>query len=83
MVLAATKFDSFMNNDAEQLRVMAQALRCIAHTHGAHLIMLGSLQPGSSGGGGGSKGAAQLRACQEEFGRLLNHLMFVGPDKKL
>ncbi|GBF99690.1 vacuolar transporter chaperone [Raphidocelis subcapitata] len=93
LVIAATKWDVFSTRDAEEQRVVAAALRCLAHAHGAHLVYLGGLQPG---GGAGSEGvragagiatntnaARQQAAALEGFARLIQHLAFVGMDSKL
>ena len=56
---------------------MAQALRYIAHTHGASLVYLGGLNPG------GNKAAAQDRASLANFRAMLNHMLFLGLDKRM
>jgi hypothetical protein len=50
LVLAATKWDVWQQQEPEALKVMARALRCLAHRHGAHLVYLGGLQPGGGAG---------------------------------
>ena len=37
VVLVATHWDAFRDQDAELRKVMARALRFVAHTHGCHL----------------------------------------------
>lgn len=87
IVLAATKWDSFMNSaDPEVQRVLARSLRWLAHSNAAHLVYLGGLQPGgslSSAGAGASGVKGQPQQLIDNFSRLLNHLVFVGIDRKM
>ena len=56
VVLVATHWDAFRDQDAELRKVMARALRFVAHTHGCHLCYV-SCGPGGGGGAGHSGGA--------------------------
>lgn len=50
MVFACTKWDQLKDKaDPEGLRVLAHALRWLAHSNAAHLLYLGGLQPGATG----------------------------------
>lgn len=53
LVIAATKWDALAGRDAQEQRLVAGTLRALAHAAGAHLVVLGGLQPG---GGGGAEG---------------------------
>lgn len=53
LVIAATKWDALAGRDAQEQRLVAGMLRALAHAAGAHLVVLGGLQPG---GGGGAEG---------------------------
>ncbi|KIZ01028.1 hypothetical protein MNEG_6936 [Monoraphidium neglectum] len=90
--MAATKWDVFRGRDAEEQRVLGLALRSLAHANGAHLAYLGGLQPGGGAGAegvrdsrimAGSAGAQQQAVALEGFVKLINHLVFVGLDKKM
>lgn len=88
IVLAATKWDAFMDStDPEGQKVMARTLRWLAHSNAAHLVYLGGLQPGgtlSSAGLAAAAGARQQpQQLLDNFSKLLNHLMFVGIDRKM
>lgn len=89
LVIAATKWDAWRDQDAECKKVMARTLRYIAHMHGAHLVYLGGLHAapplGESGGSsvGGSRDAAQSRALLDNFTKMLSHLIFTGLEKKM
>lgn len=77
LVIAATKYDVFKNEDPEVKKVMSRVLRFIAHAHGAFLCYLGGLH-GGVGDGSGAEDAALL----DNFTRLMNHLIFIGLEKK-
>lgn len=74
LVLAATKYDAFRNHDPEVKKVMARALRYVAHAHGAFLCYLGGLQGGAPD--------AESASLLDNFTRLMNHLIFTGLEKK-
>ena len=65
---------------AQARSTLAQALRYTAHIHGASLVYLGGLNPASRSG---SNDAAQDRAYLANFRNLLNHMLFVGLDKRM
>ncbi|GMH33018.1 hypothetical protein BSKO_00852 [Bryopsis sp. KO-2023] len=80
VVVAATKYDKFMNQDAELCKVMARTLRYVAHTNGAHLLYLGGLD--------GKRPAEEqsnlkTKVLLDNFRRVLNHLIFSGLEKKM
>ncbi|KAF8073133.1 SAMS2 [Scenedesmus sp. PABB004] len=90
IVLACTKHDALRDAaEPETQRVLARALRWVAHAAGAHLLFLGGLAggapagPGSrggpAGGAGGAPGPAQLL---DNFSRLLRHLLFAGMARR-
>lgn len=79
IVIAATKFDMFKDEDAEVKKVMARALRFIAHSHGANVMYLGGLHASSDIG---SKETAIEKTLLDNFSRLMNHLIFTGLEKK-
>mmetsp|Transcript_35465 Transcript_35465/g.89428 ORF Transcript_35465/g.89428 Transcript_35465/m.89428 type:complete len:410 (+) Transcript_35465:79-1308(+) len=82
IVIAATKYDTFQNVDAELRKVMARALRYVAHVNGASLCYLGGLgksrPPDYS-----AKDINQDKALLANFRAMLNHLVFIGMDKKM
>lgn len=53
-----------------------RVLRFIAHAHGAFLCYLGGLHGATDGSG------AEDAALLDNFTRLMNHLIFVGLEKK-
>lgn len=59
---------------------MAQSLRYIAHMHGASLVYLGGLRSSSASG---ARDAAQDRAAIANFRSMLNHMLFIGLDKRM
>ncbi|PNW79047.1 hypothetical protein CHLRE_09g398882v5 [Chlamydomonas reinhardtii] len=76
LVIAATKYDAFKNQDPEVKKVMSRVLRYIAHAHGAFLCYLSGLHGASEGSG------AEDAALLDNFTRLMNHLIFTGLEKK-
>lgn len=51
LVLACTKLDTLKDTaEPEGLRVLGAALRWLAHSNTAHLVYMGGLQPGATGG---------------------------------
>ncbi|KAK9808766.1 hypothetical protein WJX72_003222 [[Myrmecia] bisecta] len=85
IIVAATKHDTFRNEDAEVRKIMARTLRYVAHMHGASLVYLGGL--GKAGAGAGTdtnaKDTAADRALLANFRAMLTHLAFVGLDKRM
>jgi dynein light intermediate chain 2, cytosolic len=81
MVVVATKYDAFRDQDPECKKLMARALRFIAHAHGAHLVYVGGL----NGSQAGSSAAAitEDKALLDNFRVLLNHLAFNGVERRL
>jgi len=82
LVIAATKYDSFQNTDAELRKVMARALRFVAHVNGASLCYLGGLGK-SRPADYPAKAVTQDKALLQNFRAMLNHLVFIGMDKKM
>mmetsp|Transcript_8241 Transcript_8241/g.23674 ORF Transcript_8241/g.23674 Transcript_8241/m.23674 type:complete len:415 (+) Transcript_8241:330-1574(+) len=82
LVIAATKYDTFQDSDAELRKVMARTLRWMAHMNGASLVYLGGLGK-SRPEGYSAKDTATDKALLQNFRTMLNHLVFVGMDKKL
>mmetsp|Transcript_17177 Transcript_17177/g.54938 ORF Transcript_17177/g.54938 Transcript_17177/m.54938 type:complete len:387 (-) Transcript_17177:65-1225(-) len=76
VVIAATKYDKFKDEDAELRKVMARFLRYVAHLNGAALIYTGGLKPGEELT---AKDSSEFRGQINHFRTLLNHLVFVGP----
>lgn len=96
IVLAGTKWDVFRDAvEAEGQRVLARCLRWLAHSNGAHLVYLGGLGATStaaaaSGATASLGGAAAAHSSSQSpqqlldnFARLLNHVTFVGMDRKM
>lgn len=60
LVFACTKWDVLRGKaDPEGLRVLAAALRWVAHSSAGHLVYTGGLQPGATGESGHWKSASQ------------------------
>lgn len=84
IIIAATKWDTFRDSiDPEGQKVIARTLRCIAHSNSCHLVYLGGLHPGGLSSTTGSADKQQSQQLLGNFSRLLNHLMFVGIDRKM
>lgn len=73
VVVAANKYDTFCDEDAELRKIMARTLRYVAHTNGATLLY-------TSGRGGGDK---ESRNTLGNLRHVLNHYLFTGADRKL
>ena len=97
VVIAATKYDQFKHRDAEEKKMMNRALRFFAHAHGASLFYLGGLggHAGDKAAGRGANASANAANVEDpyadaagdkarlaRFRAFLNHLTFVGADKK-
>mmetsp|Transcript_19135 Transcript_19135/g.32887 ORF Transcript_19135/g.32887 Transcript_19135/m.32887 type:complete len:414 (-) Transcript_19135:1059-2300(-) len=80
IIIAATKYDTFKDQDPEVKKVMARTLRWVAHSHGAFLMYLGGLH--SLGNGAESKESGDERKLLDNFTKLMNHLIFTGLEKK-
>eukprot|EP00854_Cymbomonas_tetramitiformis_P017965 gene17965-21396_t len=98
LVVAATKYDTFKDGDAEVRKIMSRTLRYFAHTHGAGLVYMGGLQDiielesqvaegvvplVQNDKGQNPKDLQEYRAQLNNFRALLNHLVFTGPDRKI
>lgn len=83
LVIAATKYDVFMDQDPEVKKIIGRTLRFLAHSHGAFLMYLSGLHSmGGGGGNDGGKDVAMDRSLLDNFTRLMNHLIFTGLEKK-
>ena len=84
VVVVATKYDTFMERDAESKKVMTRALRYFCHTNGCGLVMIGGLGGATGGSGegvfnGGAASAGLTPALRQQlvhYRALLNHLVF-------
>lgn len=76
IIVAATKYDLFKDQDVELKKVMARALRFLAHSHGASLMYTSSLQEPSL------TSNSEPALLLDTFSKLLNHLIFTGMEKK-
>ena len=73
IVLCATHYDQFENEDAELRKVMGRTLRFIAHTQGCHLVYTGC----------GPNHGAMERQTVANFRAIVQHLIFTGPDRRV
>ena len=73
IVLCATHYDQFENEDAELRKVMGRTLRYIAHTQGCHLVYTGC----------GPNHGAMERQTVANFRAIVQHLIFTGPDRRV
>ncbi|QDZ22643.1 light intermediate chain of dynein [Chloropicon primus] len=74
VIIAANKYDTFCDEDAELRKIMARTLRYVAHTNGATLVYT------SNKGGSNSKDS---RNTLNNLRHVLNHYLFTGADRKL
>lgn len=62
-------------------QVLGQALRYVAHLHGASLVYLGGLRGAAGSSRSGS--AAADKAALANFRLMLTHMLFTGMDKRM
>ena len=96
VVVVAAKYDAFERADAELKKIMSRALRHACHAHGASLFYTSGLNAAAAATGGGedetstvaSRRARSADDREDDARRLnrfrayLNHLVFVGADKR-
>jgi dynein light intermediate chain 2 len=96
VVVVAAKYDAFERADAELKKIMSRALRHACHAHGASLFYTSGLNAAAAAAGGGedetstvaSRRARSADDREDDARRLnrfrayLNHLVFVGADKR-
>ena len=96
VVVVAAKYDAFERADAELKKIMSRALRHACHAHGASLFYTSGLDAAAAATGGGedetstvaSRRARSADDREDDARRLnrfrayLNHLVFVGADKR-
>ena len=82
MIIVANKYDAFKDEDPELKRVMARVLRHAAHRYGASLVYTSTVKKDGGVGVGAQSATKDGRGGIESLTMLLNHLLFVGPEKK-
>jgi len=88
IIIVANKYDTFKDEDPEIKRVMSRVLRHAAHRYGASIVYTSanaadSTHRSGSRSSGSGNSLKETSSGMESLVMALNHLLFVGAEKKV